>query len=117
MLIYITIIVPNLLRSSAILSFCSYMGMTETILEDLGSLIIMYLFNVNAISVPNPLADTDYFLYGLFFLKSHCVLCNNVKTYPKHLLKIVITHFSCKFFHLCIGDVCGVKTSALQIFP
>ena len=53
MLIYVTIIVPNSLRLSAIFSFCSYMGVTETILEDLGSLIIIYLFNVRAISVPN----------------------------------------------------------------
>ena len=43
MLIYITIIVPNLFGLSAIFSFCSYMGVTETILEDLGSLIIMFI--------------------------------------------------------------------------
>ena len=43
MLVYITIIVPNSLRLSAIFSFCSFMGMTETILEDLSSLIIMYI--------------------------------------------------------------------------
>ena len=43
MLIYITIIVPNPLRLLAIFLFCSYMGMTETILEDLSSLIIIYI--------------------------------------------------------------------------
>lgn len=43
MFVYITIIVPNSLRLLAIFSFYSYMGMTETILEDLSSLIIMYI--------------------------------------------------------------------------
>lgn len=83
MLAYITIIVPNLLRSSAILSFCSYMGMTETILKDLGSLIIMYLFNVNAISVPNHygLTRNELLFFYLFPFSKLVVLIVRVENY------------------------------------
>ena len=83
MLIYITIIVPNLLRLSAIFSFCSYMGVTETILEDLGSLIIMYLFNVNAISVPNhyDLTRNELLFFYLFPFSKLVVLIVRVENY------------------------------------
>ena len=47
------------------------MSMTETILEDFSSLIIMYLFNVIAISVPNHYDLTRNEL--LFFTYSHSV--------------------------------------------
>ena len=83
MLIYVTIIVPNSLRLSVIFSFCSYMGVTETILEDLGSLIIPYVLILTTKSVPKHygLARNELLFFYLLPFSKLVVLIVRVENY------------------------------------